>query len=153
MALCSSWCISASRLSSSSCNSFFHSIYPISLSAIFFLLLSFTPKLFGFFCIWLLVCLRAFYWVEFSFIILECSVLFALAWSCLSCSLLSSKSFDFFLQVDLSAFFVLGFSSFVHICFVKTFASCRSFFTCPSTKFPSLEILLLVEVFLLVLLA
>ena len=66
--------------SSSTCN-FFHVIHPFGLSIMFSLFPYFTPKLFCFLCIQLLVCFRAFsiyLMVEFSFVILEYPVLFVL---------------------------------------------------------------------------
>ena len=56
----------------------FHVIHPFSLSVIFFLFLYFTPILFCFIRIRLLVCLCAFsthFFLEFSFVILEVPVL------------------------------------------------------------------------------
>ena len=65
----------------STLKSFFHVIYPFSLSIMFFLFPYFTPELFCFHCIQLLVCPCAFsinLSVEFSFIMLEGPVLFVL---------------------------------------------------------------------------
>ena len=63
-----------------SCN-FFHVFYPFDFSIIFFLFPYFTLELFYFLCLWLLVCPCTFFTnllVEFSFIILEGSILFVL---------------------------------------------------------------------------
>ena len=60
---------------------FFHVIYPFRLSVMFFLFPYLNPKLFCFFCILFLICLRAFSTilsVEFSFVILKGPVLLVL---------------------------------------------------------------------------
>ena len=79
--LCKSGCIFTSRISTSSLNSFFHIDNPFYISIMVFLFPYFILKLFGFFWICLLVCpctLATNLLVEFSFVILECPIMFVL---------------------------------------------------------------------------
>ena len=93
---------------------FFHLIYPFGLPFVFFLFSYFTPKLFCFLCIWFLVCSRAFLLVVFSFVILECPVLFELLdpVSVFFKSPFFLQSFDLSLQVKFPEFSAFWLSSF-----------------------------------------
>ena len=109
--------------------------YPFSLFVMFFQLLYLTRESFFFRCIWLLVCAHAFssyLWVEFSFFILECFVLFVL----LDPVSVSFKSPFFWLYYQ--TFLLFWFGLFIptyprmFFLFLTIFFCFRNFFICSS---------------------
>ena len=146
IALRESRCMSISKPSLSPCNSFFYVIYQFALSVMSFLFPDFTPKLFCFLCIQLLVC--------FSCILLQLhyfgrSYFVCVVWPCSSIFrvfLLSLILFYLFCQDLLSDLSTVFFSSFypnIWLCvfffFLSTFLCCHSFFICSSSliSYPS----------------
>ena len=120
-------CFSASGPSSILCNSFFMPFNHSAFIVLFFLLPLFTPEIFSFVCIRFLVFLYTFFTdflIEFSFVILECLVLFVLL-----DPVPASFKFLFFHQYIFYLFlpFVLSVFS-AAVCFFQSFPSIVSFF-------------------------
>ena len=125
-------CIFIFNHSSSLSNSFFHVAYPFGFFVMFSWLPYFSPKLFGFSCIRLLVCFRVFspnLLVEFTFVVLECTILSVLFYP-VSISFLSSF-FCYYLLVYFLEFYRHFFlSSFFPFCpkMLQCFSFLQSFF-------------------------